>query len=291
MSTGANEPTVALLHPGQMGAAVAATVVRAARRVLWCSDGRSPATMERAAAAGLQAMTDLAELVVASDVVLSICPPTAAEDVASEVAALGFGGIYVDANAISTDRVRRVAARMAHGGARFVDGAIIGPPPDHGRSVRLYLAGAQRDVAAVSDLFAGSPVECVALHGGAGSASALKMAYASYQKATRSLAAVAHALAARHGVTPQLLAEAERMAVSPLAEPDYLPSVAARAWRWSPEMHEVADSLAAQGLPTDLARAAAAVLDRWEPDRDVWDLTVPDVLHRLSGGHATPLDG
>ena len=31
-----------------------------------------------------------------------------------------------------------------------------------------------------------------------------------------------------------------------LANRDFLPSVAARAWRWVPEMHEVADTLGAQ---------------------------------------------
>lgn len=58
-----------------------------------------------------------------------------------------------------------------------------------------------------------------------------------------------------------LLTEAARMPRDILTNRDYLPSVAARAWRWAPEMHEVADTLNDQHLPTDLA--LATVLQRW----------------------------
>ncbi|WP_262391885.1 DUF1932 domain-containing protein [Nocardiopsis sp. CNR-923] len=84
------------------------------------------------------------------------------------------------------------------------------------------------------------------------------MAYGSYQKAACALAAVAQALADAHGVSEQLTSEARRLAKSPLATPDHLSGVAAKAWRWAPEMREVADTLAATGLPGDLARAAAS---------------------------------
>ena len=102
--------TVTVLHPGSMGAAVAAQAV-GARRVLWVSVGRSSATAQRAHDAGLTACASLEEALGASDAVLSICPPHAAEDVATEVARHAFEGLYVDANAISPqrmDRTRRV---------------------------------------------------------------------------------------------------------------------------------------------------------------------------------------
>lgn len=265
------EVTVGILHPGSMGAAVAQNVRLGGARVLWCPAGRSAVTCRRAAAAGLEAVADPAALPDACDVVLSICPPAAAEDLASQVAELGFRGVFVEANAISRERVLRIADRITAAGGRIVDGSIIGPPPVGGASARLYLSGTAADVARVSALFGGTDTEAVdvvMLGEALGQASALKMAYAAYQKAARTLAAVAHALAARHGVTEALLAEGRRLTTSPLADPHYLSSVAARAWRWEPEMHEVADVLAAEGLPDELARAAAAVLERWEPDRD-----------------------
>ncbi len=113
------------------------------------------------------------------------------------------------------------------------------------------------------------------------------MAYASYQKATRTLAAVAHALATQYGVTNHLLAEATRSTRSPLAEPDYLPSVAARAWRWRPEMREIADTLTAAGLPSELAHATASVLARWASEKDRWDLSIDTVLAALQGPNRT----
>lgn len=276
----APQVTVGVLHPGSMGSAVAAAVRGA--RVLWCPAGRSAATAERARSAGLTSVPELADLLATSDVVLSICPPAAAEDLASQVAALRYRGVFVEANAISRERMLRIADRITEAGGDIVDGSIIGPPPVDGASARLYLAGPAGHADAVAALFdVDGPVEVVRLGEPLGRASALKMAFAGYQKATRLLAALAHALAARYGVTDALLAEADRLTRSPLVEPHYLPSVAARAWRWEPEMHEVADILAAEGLPDDLALAAATVLERWEPDRDSRDLPLPVVLEQL----------
>lgn len=275
--------TVGLLHPGVMGTAVAAAARAAGARVLWAPKGRSDATRARAEAAGLEPVP-LGELLARSDVVVSVCPPAVAEELACGVAARGYRGVFVDANAISRERMLRIADRAVAAGGRVVDGSVIGPPPRDGGTARLYLSGAPVDTAAVAALFpAPSALEVVVLGGPLGSASALKMAYAGYQKAARTLAAVAHALAARHGVTDALLAEGRRLTTSPLADLHYLPSVAARAWRWEPEMYEVADILAAEGLPDDLARAAAAVLERWEPDRDN-PVPLPVVLEQLRDG-------
>jgi 3-hydroxyisobutyrate dehydrogenase-like beta-hydroxyacid dehydrogenase len=271
---------IGLLHPGQMGAAIGAQAVRSGQRVLWCSSGRSAATKRRAAAAALEAVPTLADMLKRSEVVLSICPPLVAEAVGGQVAECGFTGIFVDANAISPQRAERIR-ELVEPAARFVDAAVIGPPPGEDTEARLYLAGDAVDVEVVAEQFAHSAVHAVALGDTFGAASALKMAFASYQKATRTLAAVALALGRRHGVDDHLLTEARRMAGLPLAEPGYLPSVAARAWRWEPEMHEVSDTLTVAGLPADLARATADVLERWRPYRDRWDVALLDVLDRL----------
>ena len=118
--------TVTLLHPGNMGATIGASVTGA--RVLWVSGGRSEGTRRRADKSGLLEAATLAEAVGDSDAVLSVCPPHAAEDVAQSVAALGFAGLYVDANAVSRATAQRVGEAVQEGGAAFVDGAIIGPP-------------------------------------------------------------------------------------------------------------------------------------------------------------------
>ncbi|HEU5156854.1 MAG TPA: DUF1932 domain-containing protein [Streptosporangiaceae bacterium] len=276
-------PVVAMLHPGRMGAALAAQARRSGTQVLWCSADRSAATSRRAEAAGLTALPRLADVLAAADIVMSVCPPEFAEDVAADVAGHGYQGIFVEANAISPQRCLRIGERLTQAGATVVDGGIIGPPPRAGVAARLYVAGRQRSLDVVAGIFHDSDVKVVAVRDEVGAASALKMAFAGYNKISLVLSAVSHALAARHQVTEQLMAEAERLRPAPLARPDSLPGMAASAWRWAPEMHEIADALDAAGLPSDLARAAASVLAHWQSDKDSWELSVADVLARLDG--------
>ncbi|MCP2259037.1 3-hydroxyisobutyrate dehydrogenase [Streptoalloteichus tenebrarius] len=272
--------TVALLHPGAMGSAVAAEIRRNGHTVLCCPAGRSARTRARAEELGL-VTTDLPTALDRAAVVLSICPPVAAEDVAREVAWLGYTGVYVDANAVSPERARRIAAIAGSGGATAVDASIIGQPPGETSTARLYLSGPRLATRATARVVAGTRLQPVRLGDELGRASALKMAFASFQKASRTLAAVAHALADQHGVTDALLAEAERMPTRLLADRAYLPSVAARAWRWAPEMDEVARALDAAGLPAELAQATASVLTVWGCEKDEAAAPVARVLRQL----------
>src|SRR5437879_8511200 len=93
--------TVGLLHPGEMGAAVGTTVVAGGMPCLWASAARSAATRARAREVGLEDGGTLEAVVRASRVILSVVPPHGAADLARAVAALGFRGLYVDANAVA----------------------------------------------------------------------------------------------------------------------------------------------------------------------------------------------
>lgn len=77
---------IALLRPGQMGFAVGRVLAEAGHWVFWASEGRLIMTQERAAVEGLVDTSTVGDAVAQSEVVLSICPPQAAE-VVSEVAA------------------------------------------------------------------------------------------------------------------------------------------------------------------------------------------------------------
>src|SRR4051812_8316406 len=156
---------VGLLHPGEMGAAIGAVLRQRGIDVLWASEGRSEATAARAGAAGLTDAGTVAELAQRSDVVLSVCPPHGAADVGAAVG--HFGGMFVDANAISPATTRRIGA----GFARFVDGGIVGGPPSESYGPRLYLSGG--DAGVVAELFDGTPVTARVLSEEAGDASAL----------------------------------------------------------------------------------------------------------------------
>ncbi|MFB7619824.1 DUF1932 domain-containing protein [Kitasatospora sp. NPDC056181] len=240
------------------------------------------ATTARAEQAGLEPVAGLDELLEQAHIVLSLCPPAAAEDLASAVAERRYAGIYVEANAISPERTQRIAALLDGCARAVVDGAVIGSPPVGGKRTRLYLSGPADAVSLLEDLFAGGPVETPVLGSEVGQASALKLAYSSYQKASRVLAAVAFGAARAHGVEEALLDVAGKRQGSYLVETGYIAKTAARAWRWGPEMEEAADMLSAAGLPDELLRAAAQTLARWDDSKDLAELTPGEALDRLT---------
>src|SRR4051794_30374376 len=117
---------IGILHPGEMGVSVAAAARRAGHEVCWASAGRSAATRARAERARLRDVESVSALCAGCDLVLSVCPPAAAEAVAREVAACGFRGLYLDANAVSPARAVAIGEVVTAAGAGFVDGGIIG---------------------------------------------------------------------------------------------------------------------------------------------------------------------
>jgi Domain of unknown function (DUF1932) len=244
---------VGLLFPGEMGAFVGAAVQG---EVLWASEGRSEATRRRAEA--FRDVGTVRELVAESELMISLCPPAIAEDVAGEVAAEGFDGIYVEANAVAPERVQRIAGYL-----RCVDGAVISRT-----DVNLYLSGDPSDVGGVAELFGGSDVHAIPLEGGIGSASALKMAFGGWNKIGTALTAQAYAIARAYGVEDALAVEG--------VDSDRFVRASGKAWRWAPEMQEVAIACEALGLPGGMGRGAAELFSRWGAHRDQ-----PAALDRL----------
>jgi hypothetical protein len=261
---------VGLLHPGEMGAAVGRCLTGQGHTVLWASAGRGPATAARAA--GFDDVGTVHAVAARADVILSICPPHAALDVAR--AAAGFRGLYVDANAVSPATVREVAAIVGTGG--FVDGGIIGLPPAEPGHTRLYLSGSRAPE--VAALFAGSPLgahviaaepDASSVPAPAGAASALKMAYAAWTKGTSAMLLAIRALARAEGVEDALLAEwaMSQPALAARSE-GAAASAAAKGWRWIAEMEEIAAAMTADGLPGGFHQAAAEIYRRSGSDPD-----------------------
>jgi 3-hydroxyisobutyrate dehydrogenase-like beta-hydroxyacid dehydrogenase len=248
--------TVGVLHPGEMGSAVSAALVDTGHQVLWASVGRSPRTAERARAAGLEDAGGITSLLRRSEVVLSVCPPAAALDVAR--AAADVGGVYVDANAIAPETASRVAAVV---GPAYLDGGIIGPPPAEHGTTRLYLSG--EHAGRVARLFEGARIEARVVAGaGPMAASALKMAYAAWTKGSAALLLASEAAAASLGVADELHAE---WALSQPRLADRLEearrSAEAKGWRWTEEMRQIAATFEAAGQPGGFHRGAADVFE------------------------------
>ena len=232
---------VGVLHPGEMGAAVGRVLQGNGHEVLWASDGRSEATRERARSFRDVGAVDA--LAAEAETIFSICPPHAALDVARVVR--DFDGVYVDANAISPMRAQEVAALHP----RFVDGGIVGGPPDEAGTT-LYLSGS--GAAAVAVLFVGSNLEPRVV----ADASALKMAYAAWLKGSAAMLLSIHEVARHFGVEEEWrLAAPELAGRLPRAER----ARDAKGWRWVGEMEEIADTFAASGQPDGFHRAAARV--------------------------------
>lgn len=247
--------TVGLLHPGEMGAAVGRALRDNGVEVIWASAGRGDATAERAAAAGLEDVGDVEAILRRADVVVSVVPPHASRDVAAT--ADGFGGIYVDANAVSPDTARAIGASVS----RFVDGGIVGPPPREPGTTRLYLSGTEAD--AVAELFSESVLDARVLSAEPGSASALKMAYAGWTKGSAALLLASLAAAEANGVGDALLAEWRTSipeAESRLGSASR--SALKKGWRWIGEMEEIARTFAAANLPPGFHEAAAEIYRR-----------------------------
>jgi 3-hydroxyisobutyrate dehydrogenase-like beta-hydroxyacid dehydrogenase len=247
---------IGVLHPGEMGAALGARLRERGRDVRWAGEGRSAETRARAAVAGLRDAGSVAALVVSCDVLVSVCPPHAALDVARTVA--GFAGVFVDANAVAPATAGRVRAIVEDAGARFVDGGIVGPPPEREGTTRLYLSGA--DAGIVAEAFAGTCVEAPVLGPEPGAASALKMAYAAWTKGTAAMLLAIREAARANGVEDALLREWSRSQPDVPGRLDAAEDSAARkGWRWIAEMEEIAETLAAAGAPDGFHRAAAEV--------------------------------
>ncbi|MFJ9634811.1 DUF1932 domain-containing protein [Streptomyces sp. NPDC101175] len=282
----AETATVGLLHPGRMGGGFGGALAGAGHRVLWCRADRSAQTARRAEEFGLEAVDDLTRLAAESDVIVSICPPHNAPDVATAIAGTGFRGLFLDANGTTREILLELAGKLSAADIRVVDGCVIGPCPQDAPGVRLHLAGERDDVARIVSLFEGTGIRALDTGGPLGAASALKTSYATYQKTAYVLAGIAFAYADAHGVTEPLVGEASLITRSPLTEvleDGMLPSVAARAWRWGPELAQCADALRADGLPGDLADAAVRVLERWHPARDTFDGDTGRALDLLGG--------
>ena len=256
-----------ILNPGEMGASVAAAAVSTGVTVYWVSAGRGSATRGRAEKAGLSEKSTLAEAVADSEVVLSVCPPHAAVDVARSVADLDFDGAYVDCNAVSPATAAEIGVVFQGTRTTLVDGGIIGPPAWKPGSTRLYLSGGEAQQ--VTALFAGSLLDARVVGSEIGAASALKMAYAAWTKGSDALLLGVRALASAQGVDAALL---EEWSISQTTLPERSKSAAAKnafkAWRFEGEMHEIADTFRDTGLPEEFHRGAAEIYRRMSDYKD-----------------------
>jgi 3-hydroxyisobutyrate dehydrogenase-like beta-hydroxyacid dehydrogenase len=258
---------IGILHPGEMGISIAASAKDSGCDVYWVSPGRSAATRERATKFGLREAKTLQELCKECPIILSVCPPHAAETVAREVLDTGFHGLFVDANAIAPQRAIQIGKSMTKGGVSFVDGGIIGFPAWKKHTTCLYLSGDR--ASEVAACFLAGPLDTKVIGNEIGKASALKMCYAANTKGTVALLAGILAAAETLGVREALF---DQWRSEDAALPDQIlkriQNNAPKAWRFVAEMGEISQTFSDARAPGGFHLAAADIYERLSPFKD-----------------------
>jgi L-threonate 2-dehydrogenase len=260
-------PIVAVIAPGMMGSAVAHRLTSSGAEVRTMLSGRSTATLSRAKAAG---MVDATPAQIAeADFILSIVPPgqavALAEGLAPALRAAKRKPIYVDCNAINPGTVRKIDGIVRETGAAFVDGGIIGPPPEPDSSkTRIYLSGPEAaKVASLERYGLSMPVQ----EGPIGAASAMKMSYAGITKGFTALGAAMMLAASRAGTAEDLKAE---LSASQPALFGWLtrqvPNMYSKAYRWVAEMEEIAQFVGEDPAARQFYEGAARLYERIAAD-------------------------
>jgi 3-hydroxyisobutyrate dehydrogenase-like beta-hydroxyacid dehydrogenase len=253
--------TIGVLSPGAMGSALGRAWQCAGARVVTTVAGRSART--RTLADGLEILDSVAEVVAASQVVVSVVAPEAAPDVARTVATAsretGRPVVLADLNAIAPSTAAAIGAELATAGCELLDGSISGGPPRPGGSTRLYLSGNS------AGLLAGLDAPGVIVHdlGAAGTAaSAVKMCTASVYKGFTGLLLQALRTAHTHGVLDIVLDDlSQDYPDLPASAAVQLALAAAKSDRYPGEMRQIALTQAEAGAGPSLFLAFAEVYE------------------------------
>ncbi len=253
--------TLGILHPGEMGISVAASARNSGNTVFWVSDGRSLETQERARSHSLVDAHSLEEFCRTCSIIISVCPPHAAEEIAMQVLAHSFMGLYADVNAISPQQAIRIGEKMEERGITFVDGGIIGGPAWEVDATWLYLSG--REAQRVAVCFSAGPLKAQVIGENIGKASALKMCYAAYSKGSTALLCSVLAAAENLEVREELEQQWSRdKSGFPDQAAQRVRKVTAKAWRFASEMDEIAATFTEAGLPDGFHKASAELYRR-----------------------------
>ncbi len=255
------ELNIGFLHPGAMGISLAATAQNSGHTVYWASAGRSAQTQARAEEHNLIEIQSLNELCETCSVIVCVCPPHAAEEVARQTLEASFDGFYLDANAISPQRAKRIDRMMDEAGVMFIDGGIIGGPAWEPGRTWLYLSGEHAEQ--VTECFSEGPLETCIIGKEIGKASALKMCYAAYTKGTTALLCAILAAAEELGIRKDLERQWSRNG-SDFADQTArrVKRATVKAWRFTGEMDEIATTFSGAGVPAGFHEAAGEIFRR-----------------------------
>lgn len=254
---------IGVVSPGDMGQAVATRLKECGCDVFTALDGRSARTRTLAHEAGLTDCGSLDTLVATCDMILSILDPGAALAKAHEVAAAlrktGRKTVYADCNAVSPQTVREIDAIIRDAGGNFIDAGIIGPPPRGKSRTRLYVSGPD---AGLFTQFSHPNLLVRVVSERIGDASGVKMCYAAITKGAVALEMELLIAARKLGVEQVLEAEF-RESIPGIHDwlLDRTPAMPPKAYRWIPEMREIAKTFEGVGMTPRIMQGAAEMFE------------------------------
>ena len=252
---------IGFLYPGDMGVFLAYSVQNSGYKALWCSEQRSQATCQRAKQQAMIEVTSLAKLCEQSSVIISICPPHAASNVAHQVLQQPFSGIFVEANAISPELSKSLSTAFAKKGVSYVDAAVFGGTTLSSKNTQIFLSGPKADH--IASCFSSGPVIPKVINDEIGKASAIKMCHSMYSKGIWAMLHTIISAAEYHGIRDDLEQLWAKDNVN-FSENTYknMQRTSKKAWRFSGEMDEISSTFHSAGLPDGFSQAASEVYKR-----------------------------
>jgi 3-hydroxyisobutyrate dehydrogenase-like beta-hydroxyacid dehydrogenase len=253
---------VGVVSPGDMGQAIAGRIKESGLGVHTALEGRSERTRTLAREAGINDCGSMEKLVATCDLVLSVINPGEALNVARQVAAAmrktGRKIAFADLNAVSPQTARDTDRLIRDAGGMFIDGGIIGPPPRGEKDrPRIYVSGPD---AYLMEQINHPNLLVRVLSERVGDASGVKMCYAAMTKGTTALA-VELLVAARKLGVEQALEKELRESRNDVFEWQ-MRSIAVmppKAYRWVPEMQEIAKTFGELGLTPRIFEGATDI--------------------------------
>ncbi|MCW5603393.1 MAG: NAD(P)-dependent oxidoreductase [Burkholderiales bacterium] len=254
---------IGVVSPGDMGQAVASRLKGAGFNVYTALDGRSARTRALAEAAGLEDCGSMSGLVATCDMILSILNPASAVDKAREVAAAmratGKKPVFVDCNAIAPQTAHEIDGIIHAAGGEFVDAGIIGSPPRGKTRTRIYVSGPGASLfTQITDVNLDIRIASERI----GDASSIKMCYASFTKGAVALG-VEFMIAGRKLGVDGILDRELQESLAEIREWILARSVSMppKAYRWVPEMLEIAKTFEGAGMTPRILQGAADMFE------------------------------
>lgn len=242
---------IGIVSPGDMGQAIAARLKESGFNVHTALDGRSERTKALAAAAGLADCGSMDKLVATCELVISVINPGEALNVARQVAnamkKTGRKIAFADLNAVSPQTARDTDRLIRDAGGMFIDGGIIGPPPRGEKDrPRIFVSGPD---AYLFEQVKHANLQIRILSERVGDASGIKMCYAAMTKGTTALAVELLVAARKLGVEEALEKELRESRNDVFDwQMRFIATMPPRAYRWVPEMQEIAKTFGELGM-------------------------------------------